>query len=159
MESLEKREKKVITWIKDPHHSFVVVLFLVMLGIRIYYFILTRNQPVWWDEGDYLNIARLWAFGSPAWDINPLRPLLLPFIFSMLMKLGSTEIILRLIPFLMSILAIILVYYIGKDLYNREAGLIAAFMLSFFWSFTFFSYRMLVDVPVATLWLLALFLF
>jgi 4-amino-4-deoxy-L-arabinose transferase-like glycosyltransferase len=157
--NLKKRKKKVFKWIKDPHRSFIIVLFLVMIAVRIYYFITTMNQAVWWDEGDYLNIARLWAFGSPSWDINPLRPLLFPFIVAGLYKLGATEIVIRLIPFLSSIVAIILTYYIGKEMYNKQVGLIAAFMLSFFWSFLFFSYRMLVDVPVAMLWLLALLFF
>ena len=67
--------------------------------------------------------------------------------------------IMRLVPFVSSIVAIILTYLIGKELYNKHVGLIAALMLSSFWSFTFFSYRLLVDVPVATLWLLGVWLF
>ncbi len=159
MEELEKREKNILKWAKDPHQSFIIALFIVVVLVRLYYFFITIHQPVWWDEGDYLNVARMWAFGTPHWDINPLRPLLFPFIISLLFKIGSTEIILRIIELLFSIAAVILTYFIGKELYNRETGLIGAFMLSFFWSFLFFSYRILVDVPVATLWLLALFLF
>jgi len=159
MEDLKRRERNILKWIEDPHRSFIIAIFLIMLAIRIYYLIVTWNQPVWWDEGDYLNIARMWAFGTPQWDINPLRPLLFPAILAILFKLHAPEFIMRLIPLLSSILAIILTYLIGKELYNKQIGLMAAFMLSFFWSFLFFSYRILVDVPVATLWLLSLWLF
>jgi len=160
MKKQKKRSKnKFLKYIKDPHRSFIIVLFLVMLGIRIYYFFTTINQAVWWDEADYLNIARQWVFNTPEWDINPLRPLLFPVMAAILFKLNAAEWIIRLIPFLSSIASIILIYFIGKEMYNKETGLIAAFMLSFFWSFLFFSYRMLVDVPVAMLWLLGLFLF
>ena len=159
MDALKKRQKKVVDWIRN-HQGFTILMVAgVLLAIRLYYFFITLNQPVWWDEGDYLNIARWWAFGAPAWDVDPLRPLLFPFLVAGLFKIGLGEFFVRLIPFLSSIMSIVLVYYIGKDMYDKKIGLVSAFMLAVFWSFTFFSYRMLVDVPVAALWLLALFLF
>ena len=159
MDVLKKRERKAINWIKNHQGYLIFFAAIILLAIRIYYFFLTLDQPVWWDEGDYLNIATMWAEGSPDWGINPLRPLLFPFMIAILFKIGLGEFFVRLIPFLSSIASIILVYYIGRDLYSKRVGLASALMLSVFWSFTFFSYRMLVDVPVAMLWLLAFFLF
>lgn len=159
MDGVQKREQRIKEWIKDPHHASLIALILIMLAIRIYYFFITLNQPVWWDEGDYLNIARMWAFGSPGWDINPIRPVLLSLMIAGLMKMGVAEWSIRLIPFLSSILAIVLTYGIGKEMYDKKTGLIAAFMLASFWSFMFFSYRILVDVPVAMAWLAGIYLF
>ncbi len=159
MELLQQRQKKVIEWLRHHQGLFIILIATILLVIRIYYFVITLDQPAWWDEGDYLNIARQWAFGSPAWDINPLRPLLFSFLVAILFKVGFGEFFIRLIPFFASIISIVLVYFIGKDLYDRRIGLVSAFMLASFWSFLFFSYRMLVDVPVAMLWLLALFFF
>tara|TARA_Y100000310_G_scaffold336995_1_gene422954 strand:- start:12861 stop:14411 length:1551 start_codon:yes stop_codon:yes gene_type:complete len=160
MDALKKRQKKVLDWVKNHQGSVILLIAGILLAIRLYYFFLTVNQPVWWDEGDYLNIARWWAFGSPQWDVDPLRPLLFPFLVAGLFKIGlSSEFFIRLIPFLSSIISVVLVYFIGKDLYDKKVGLTSAFMLTVFWSFLFFSFRMLVDVPVAMLWLLSLFLF
>ncbi len=138
-------------------------LFMLLIAFaiiyRVYYFILTYHQPQWWDSGDYLNIARMWAFGSPEWDINPLRPLLFPFLIAILYKFGAGEALLQVFVTLSSIIAVYLAYLLGKHMYNKKIGLIAAYMLAVFWSFTFYSFRILVDVPVAMFWLLALHLF
>ena len=115
MVDIKKSEKKVLEWIKDPHRSFIIVVAVIMLSIRLYYFFLTWDQPVWWDEGDYLNIARMWAFGTPSWDINPLRPLLLPLMLATMFKAHLPEMIMRLVPFVSSIVAIILTYLIEKN--------------------------------------------
>ena len=40
-------------------------IFLIVLGIgiflRLYYLFLTYNQPLWWDEAEYLLMAKYFA--------------------------------------------------------------------------------------------------
>jgi 4-amino-4-deoxy-L-arabinose transferase-like glycosyltransferase len=146
-------------WSNNPYALGIFAIVVILLGIRIWFFLLTANQPVWWDEGDYLNIATKWASGSPDWDINPLRPLLYPFVLSLFMKIGIGELFFRFLSLLASIISIWLTYKIAKEWYGKETGYIAAVMLAAFWSFLFFSYRMLVDVPVAMMWLLGVYVF
>src|SRR3989338_5280216 len=90
-----RKGRYIIEWLKDPLNAVIASLCLLLVGIRVYYFVVTLNQPVWWDEGDYLNIARLWAFGHPGWDINPLRPLLFPLVAAFVFKVGGGEFLLR----------------------------------------------------------------
>ena len=159
MDALKKREKQFLKWLKEHQYATILAIFGILLAVRIYYFISTLHQPIWWDEGDYLNIARWWAFGSPEWSVNPLRPLLFPFMLTILVKIGLGEFFFRLIPFISSIASVGLVYLIGKELYDKRIGVISAITFATFWSFLFFTYRILVDVPVAFLWLLAVWLF
>ncbi|MCX6748486.1 MAG: glycosyltransferase family 39 protein, partial [Candidatus Pacearchaeota archaeon] len=88
-----------------------------------------------------------------------MRPILFTFVFSLLYRIGFSEFTFRIIIFLISLASILLIYLIGKEMYNKRVGLIASFILAVFWSFTFFSFRILVDVPVAFFWLLTLYFF
>ena len=76
---LEKREKKLIDWFKDKYNLslFLVIVFAVV--IRIYYFIMAQNQPLWWDEAEYMVIAQGWASGADV-ALDPVRQVLFPFI-------------------------------------------------------------------------------
>ncbi len=154
-----ERAKKIIDWF-DKYGG--VWLWLIIVGVavfRLYWFFKVGEQPWWWDEGDYMGMAKRWAGISDVWGISPIRPVLLPFIISLLMRIGLGEMSVRFLILLMSIVAIPLIYGIGKRLFNKKVGLISAFFLGIFWSFTFYSYRILVDVPVAVLWLATIYTF
>jgi len=154
---LEGYSKKFLARLTE--RNLLILLMIFTIAVRIYYFVVTYHQPQWWDSGDYLNIARMWAFGKPTWDINPLRPLLFPFIIAVLYKFGAGEAIIHSLVVASSIIAVYMAYLIGAHMYHKKVGLTAAFMLSVFWSFTFYSVRILVDVPVTMFWLLAFYLF
>ena len=100
MHRLEKIDFRILVW----------ALFIITVVIRLFYFFQTYSQPVWWDEGDYMNLARAWAFGKPGWDLNPLRPVLFPLIVAVLMKVGFSELLFRIISILFSLLAIFITY-------------------------------------------------
>jgi len=52
-----------------------------------------------------------------------------------------------------------LIYGIGKILFNKKVGWVAAFILGGFWSMNFYTHRILVDVPVMFMWLACIYFF
>lgn len=71
----------------------------------------------------------------------------------------SLEVSGRLVSILSSLVSVFLIYLIGKRLYGKEVGLIAAFFLSFLPFNIYFSRVILPEPMSATLGLLSLFLF
>jgi hypothetical protein len=49
MELLQQRQKKVIDWLRHHQGWFIILIAAIFLIIRVSYFIITLNQPVWWD--------------------------------------------------------------------------------------------------------------
>ena len=64
-------QDKLKEFIKENFGILLIVIFGFM--IRIYYFILTKNQTEFWDGAEYLSYASHWAFGLPV-EFNPQRP-------------------------------------------------------------------------------------
>ncbi len=155
----EHIKNKIKTWLKDPYNLTFFIILLVFIAIKLYYFSITARQPLWWDEADYMNMARTWTGSSVAWPASPVRPVLLPFIASIFMFLGLGELSIRFLVMLSSIASIILMYGIGKLLFNKKIALISSFILAIFWSTSFYSYRLLTDVPVMMLWLATIYFF
>lgn len=152
-EIIEKRKGKVLSWLKDPLNLSLVAVLIFALAIRLYYFFLTYNQPLWWDELCYGSIAKNMI--SHVWDGTDLivresmiRPLLLPFFWSLLLRIGFGEGAARfLLEFLPSIISVFFVYLIGKEIYNKRVGIIAAFIYSTLWIQLFYTFRMMTNVP------------
>ncbi len=68
-ESLEKRKEwiktKLFGWVKDNYDKAFLIVLIVALAIRIWIFIITKDQTIWWDAGDYLATAKRWAGINP----------------------------------------------------------------------------------------------
>src|SRR3989344_754983 len=145
---VKKRKDKIKDWFKDPLNIVLVLILVFSLTIRLYYFILTKTQPLWWDEAEYLLKAKSLAFGTPdtGWAAA-IRPLLFPILAAFIFKIGLTEISLRFLWAVLSTINIWLLYLIGKTMFNKKVGLIAAFLLSVFYLDLFYTTRMLVDMP------------
>jgi hypothetical protein len=159
---IEKRRKKLsnflFSWIKDDYDKAFLLIFIGFLLMRIYYFWMTRNQPLWWDEADYMGIAKTWA-GIMDYPVNVIRPLLLPIIAYFFELTGAGEMGMRLLLVILSLSTIFLMYTLASFLFNKKVGIISSFLLGIYWSFTFFSFRVLVDVPLTFLWLASIFTF
>lgn len=153
------KSNKIISWFKDPYNLSLAAIIILALVIRIYYFIITKNQPLWWDEAEYMLKAKNIAFGTPdpSWWFG--RPILFPFLSGILFKLGLGEIGIRFFWVIMSTACIYLVYYIGKNTFSKRIGLIAASIMCFSYIDLFYSCRLLVDLPEIFFVLLAYALF
>ena len=144
---------------ESSENKLFISLMLVSVALFIYYFIKTYSQALWFDEADYMNFSNFLAFGFPEWGLGAVRPPLLSLIGALFFKVGLGELGLRLLGGLFYIINILLVYFIGKELFDKKAALIASLLTAVFWSHLFFSFRLLTDVPVLTFWLLSIYIF
>ncbi len=145
---------KIREWIKKNWVFVGIILFALI--IRIYYFILTNGQVLWWDEAEYMNMAGRWAFGLD-YNFGPVRTILFPIISSLFLRIVNGEILSRLLILILSVASVIGIYYLGKELYNKKVGLLSAFLMSIFYLNLFFTYRLLVDIPSLTFFIFSSF--
>jgi len=47
---IEERKSKVLDWFKDKNNRILIGILIFAFAIRLYYFIMTKSQPLWWDE-------------------------------------------------------------------------------------------------------------
>jgi len=149
-------KEKIINWCKQNWVFIGIIVFALV--IRLYYFVLTNGQPLWWDSAEYMNIARRFAFGID-YNFGPVRPILMSLIFSLFLKISNSEFLPRIFMLLISVASVIGIYYLGKELYNKNVGLISSFLMSIFYLSLFFTYRLLVDIPSLTFFIFSAFLF
>lgn len=158
--TVEVKKEKLKLWLKNPYNLMLLALIIFALLIRLYYFTLTMHQPLWWDEAEYMLKAKNIAFGTPdtgyAADV---RPILFSLIAAVFYKIGAGEIAIRFIWALLSVGGIFLVYCLGRDMFSKRIGIIAAFMMSLFYIDIFYTTRLMVDMPSTFLILLACYFF
>lgn len=145
-ERTEIIKEKINNWIKKPENALLIILLIFSLAVLLYYFNLTKDQTLWWDEAEYMSTAKHWAFNVP-YEINAQRPPLIPFLAFLLFKLGFGEIsikfILEIIPaFLVVLFTYLLIIEMYKD---KRIALIAALITSVSWIHLFYSMRFMTD--------------
>jgi len=96
---------------------------------------------------------------KPEYNFIAVRPILFSLIIAGFFKISQTEFLPRFLILIFSILSVPGTYYFGKELYNKKIGLLAAFMMSFFYMGLFFSFRLLVELPSLTCFIFAGFFF
>jgi len=119
----KERKEKIQNWLKNPYNLALVGILIFAFAIRIYYFVMTKSQPLWWDEAAYGSLAKNFILDG-RWSDTYLiqhetfiRPLLFPILWAALLKIGFGEIGVRfLLQFLPSIIAVFFVYLISKEL-------------------------------------------
>ncbi len=157
-QEIEKREKKVIKWLKNPYNAMLTIILVFAFILRLYYFFITKDQAVWWDAAEYLNMAKAWAFGLE-YEFLPVRPILFPLIMAIFFKIANNEILPRLFLVILSMGSVLGTYLLGKEMFNKRTGLIACLLMSVFYLNIFFTNRLLVDLPSLTFFTLSAFLF
>lgn len=127
---------------------FCIILMFCLLRIGLYWI----NPAYSWDELSYLGIAEGFHNGIPWGHVTDTftdvlyRPSLLSFtIYLGYTLFGVSEIIAKLIVPIISIIAIIAVYFVGKEISNEKFGLIAAAILATNPAHLFFSYRVMIE--------------
>lgn len=161
---LEKRVKKIkikfFNWLKNPYNKVFLGILIFTIIIRIYFFIITKNQAVWWDAADYLNSAKVMAeIIDIDYFFTPRRTFLMPLFWAGLLKLGFGELSFRILGLLFSIMSIVGMYLMGKEIFNKKIGLIACFLMSIFWMNLFYSTRLMTEIPTLTFLLFSSFFF
>lgn len=144
---IEKRTEKIINWFKNPYNLAFFSIIILTIVIRLYYFFMVNNQPIWWDEAEYLNMAKHWASGVEYLRYDLVRPILFSLVAALFFKISPTEFLPRVFMLVLSISSVIGVYYLGKELYDKKIGLLSSFFASVFYLNLFFTYRLQMDVP------------
>jgi 4-amino-4-deoxy-L-arabinose transferase-like glycosyltransferase len=143
-------------FLSNKYNWYLIGILLFALILRLLY--LTINKSLWWDEAEYLSIAKYWAFGVKV-TISILRAIYLPAFFAFLYKLGANELTFRILEVIISLGAVYGTYLLGKEMYNEKVGLISSFIMSFFWLSLFYTARIMVDIPVLTFSIFTLYFF
>ncbi len=136
---------------------------LIFFGILVFGFILrliyfNANQSLWWDEADWLSIAKHWAFGVP-FDVSTMRPPFFPAIVAFLYVFGANELVIRIFMLAVSVAGIYLTYLIARDLFDKRVALVSSLLISVSYVTLFYTARILLDIPMMVMWLLAIWFF
>ncbi len=162
-EKVEERKNKLLEFIKKNYLLIGILLFALI--IRLYYFFITSDQCLWWDELCYGILAKNLVMHH--WDNvriilgeTNIRPMFLPILWSFLMRLDLSEVaskfILEIIP---SFFVVLFTYLVGKTLYNKRIGLIASFIMAVSWITIFYSVRFITHIPGLFFSLASIYLF
>ncbi|MDP3966498.1 MAG: hypothetical protein Q8Q04_03125, partial [archaeon] len=127
---------KIQNFLKEPTNAVLVGVLLFAFIIRLYFFALTKSQPLWWDEAVYGSLAK--NVLTSIWDGTDLinhesiiRPPLFVLAWAGLLLLKipetATRFILEIIP---STLSVLFVYLIGKEIFNKKIGIFSAVIFS-----------------------------
>ncbi len=136
---------------------------LIVLGLLVVTFLLrlkymTVNAGLWWDESDYLRLAKHYAFGLQ--DIAaPYRERAMTMVWGVLYKFGANEWIVRFIEQVLYVVATYFVYLFGKEFYNKKIGVVAALIFSVIWVNAFWATRISLELHTMTFWVIAAYLF
>lgn len=140
-ETATERTSKITKWLSNPYHAALVAVLLFALFIRVYYFFQTTQQPLWWDEAEYMAAARHWAFNVP-YQLNPQRPPLFQGLSAILFMIGSSATVIKFLLITIPSLALVyLIYLLGKEMFNVKIGLIAGVLTAASWTLLFWSTR------------------
>ena len=156
---MKELKDKIILFLSQNSNIILLSIILIAFIIRLYYF--NMNQGVWWDEGEYLTRAKYYA-GSLISDQDlwsPRRPFLLIMLWAFIYKLGGTEIYIKLTELIFSIFGVYFTYLVGKEMYGKKTGIIAALGMSVVNLHLFLTARMLIELPAVTMSTLAIYTF
>ena len=160
-QTINKRQENIKNFLKDKHNLIFVLILLFAIIIRLYHFNITQDQPIWWDESDYLAYAKNIAGYPVSWIVTEKHNSLYPFLVAPFFALGLPESIVKfLLQTLPGILTILLVYLTSNLMYkDKRVSLIASFIMSVFWVHLFDSTRFHIDVPALFVGLLSFYTF
>lgn len=142
-EKINIRKEKIINWLKDPYNIVFLGLFIFLIIIHFYYFNLTKNQPLWWDESQYMSTAKAYA-GIGDYKLEGPRLPGFPMLMSLFFILGITsEPVMRFIALLLpSLIAILLLYFTIKEMYtDKKIAIVSTVIFGVLWEYFFYSNR------------------
>jgi hypothetical protein len=145
---IEERKKdlkeKAIAWLKNPQNIILLLIILGLVFLRFNYFLLTINQPIWYDEGYYLSAAKYYAGILGDFEMHAQRTAGFPLFIALFFKLGITnEPALRFfINFIPSILVLFALYFLIKEMYSdKRIAIVSLVIFGILWEHLFYSNR------------------
>jgi 4-amino-4-deoxy-L-arabinose transferase-like glycosyltransferase len=144
--------------------TLILTLCGVVLMAGVVY---ARYQRPYVDEGDNFDASKIVAeegvdqffanYASLPW-LGEQHPPMMPLFYGFAMRiLGVNLFVIRLVSLVLAIATVLLTYLVGRELYNPDTGLLAAFLLLSFPLFLRMSAAALTDIPVTFFFSLVLF--
>ncbi|MBW2976311.1 glycosyltransferase family 39 protein [Candidatus Woesearchaeota archaeon] len=137
-------KNRIKDFLKD--NFLIITLITLFLMIKVPYLFKTHNLI--WDEAVYLGMGKyLFSFGDIGfWEI--VRPIGLPLILGLIWKSGLNYVFFsELASILFATGNLILVYLIGKKIFNKKVGLVASFILAITSVFFLYTNYILTGIP------------
>jgi 4-amino-4-deoxy-L-arabinose transferase-like glycosyltransferase len=130
------------------------LLTIIAILSRIY--LIFRSKGIMWDAAVYAMNAK-WFAGQKIF-FEALRPPLLPFIISLLVRVNINSLFsLKLISISFSVISIILTYALAKKLFGNTSAIIATSILMLFPLHIIWSPQIYTEIPSSVFVLLALY--
>ncbi|MAG20220.1 hypothetical protein CL618_02190 [archaeon] len=152
---LEDRKDKLKGFLTNKNLQTYLIIALIVFAIILRLFYFNVDQAVWWDSADYLAGAKVIGQDLELnhYEFNPRRPFFLSAFWGFLYLIGGGETFLRISMLLFSIAGVWLTYLLGKEIYNKNVGLLAGFAMAVSWLHLFHTARLLSDLPALAIWL------
>lgn len=135
--------ERITTWLKNPSNLILAIILISIILLRFYFFWITINQPVWWDESEYLSGAKSFA-GLVDYQLHEIRLPGLPRFISLFYLMGiNQEPLIRFFAlFIPSILMIFVFYLLIREMYpDKRVALISTILFGVLWESLFYSNR------------------
>ncbi len=154
VENTENKQATASEAIRSKFNSFLEnkynLAFLLVLAfafaIRFYYFLMTKSQPVWWDESEYLGMARHWALNL-YFQFNPQRMPVVPLLIAVIYKFGGGIAASKFFTSVLPSTGIVAAFYfIASKMFDKRTGLLASAMAAVFWVSLFWTNRINTDM-------------
>jgi hypothetical protein len=139
----EKKKQRLKEWLSDRSNLALIGIMIFAFIVRLYYYFLTKNQPLWWDESGYMAAAKSYA-GIGHYQLEALRLPGFPLLASLLFRIGLTsEPLMRFVLlFIPAMLLIFLIYKMIKEMYpDKRIALISTAIITVLWENLFYSNR------------------
>jgi 4-amino-4-deoxy-L-arabinose transferase-like glycosyltransferase len=160
MENSENKEEKIKKWLNNKYNLIFLAILILALFIGLYYFNLTKSQPLWWDEADYMAYAKNLAGANVDWIVTEKHNSLFPYMVAGLFMIGLSEIPIKFIlEFIPYILLVLMTYLTASEMYNKKTGLIASFLMATTWAILFNTMRFHLGIPAMFFGILAIYIF
>jgi len=158
-ERKDKLKKFFFGWVEDNYDkAFIGVLILAFI-LRIWVFMITKDQAMWFDAAEYMSTAKHWAGIGNMTDLwYYRRGFFWPLFCAIFFKFGLGDIGIRFVTVLFSTGIVAVSYFLIKGMFNKKYALFSCMGLSFSWVYLFFTGRPMTDIP-ATFFLLISLLF
>ncbi len=155
---MESLKNKVKQFLSQRENQIFLLICIFALALRLYFFFKTYNQALWWDEADYMSIAKHYGLGTPE-VAAPWRARGMSLIFWIFYFLGANEIFQRLIIVAVSTAGVAVTYFIGKEFFDKKTALIGSALMAIFWVHLFWTTRFSGEIFALVIYSLAALFF
>lgn len=132
-------------------------LFFVLIGARLWY--IFQPMPIWWDAAIYIGMGKYIFSQGYLGYWESLRPILWPCIQGLAWFIGLSPLVFgKIIVFISSCAALILVYILGCRIKDSRTGFLALLFMGTLPVFFYFTNVQITDIPSMTIGLIAILL-